>query len=224
MPELVQGIVLDSFKFKENSVICKIFTLQHGILSVLVNGIGKKNSNTNQIYLQPLSHLELVVYMKESHGILRSKDIRMLQTALGITPNVKSYAIACFVAEIVLRTYKEYEIDLRLYDLLCHIVQQIVKQEVGTQDIHLFFLCRYSELLGFSLQTEELTVIGVESDELDMASRQALLLLLQTQQYVPLGISKQERRGIVRFILRYLSQHIEMSNIKSLEILEEVLS
>mgnify|MGYP000173781482 CR=1 FL=1 len=90
MPELVQGIVLDSFKFKENSVICKIFTLQHGILSVLVNGIGKKNSNTNQIYLQPLSHLELVVYMKESHGILRSKDIRMSRVMLLLVLWLKS--------------------------------------------------------------------------------------------------------------------------------------
>jgi DNA repair protein RecO (recombination protein O) len=220
MTELVQGIVLDSFKFKENSVVCKIFTLQHGMLSVLVNGIGKKNANANQIYLQPLSHLELVVYMKENHGILRSKDIRMLQTALGITPKVKSYAIACFVAEIVLRTYKEHEIDHRLYDLLCHVVQHIENQEVGVQDLHLFFLCRYSELLGFLLQTEELAQI----DELEAAISRALSHLLQMQQYTPLGITKQERRGVVRFVLRYLSHHIELPTIKSLEILEEVLS
>jgi len=224
MPELVQGIVLDSFKFKENSVVCKVFTQQHGILSIMINGIGKKTSHVNMVYMQPLTLLEFVVYLKEKRGIQRVKEISLVKTPLGILPEIKRYSIAGFVAEVVLRTFKEHETDERLYELLCHVVSQIQDADIGIQDLHLFFLCHYSVVLGFDIRSDEKGDSNMRIGELDKQSHLALNQLLEMEQYYSLSISKIERRKLVRFILYYLGLHLEMPRIKSLDILEEVMS
>ena len=56
------ALVLHTTSYSESSVIAKIFTRQLGVRSYIIKGVRKSGSKTKQNLLQPLSHLDLVVY------------------------------------------------------------------------------------------------------------------------------------------------------------------
>ncbi len=221
MPELVQGIVLDTFKFKETSVVCKVFTLQHGCISVIIHGVGKQKSEFNLIHLQPLSEIEFVVYLNEKKGISKVKELHLLATTFGLEPNMSRYSISIFISEIVLRTFKEWETEPDLYDLLHYVSQIIGASNQTIHDVHLFFISKYTEILGFSIKSD------IENDPLlglDQNSKNSLFALVQLVDYQPFCVNKNSRSCLIKFFMNYLERHIEMPKIKSLQILEEVLS
>ena len=45
------GIVLKYLKYKESSIICKIYTESHGLQSFIVNGVRSTKSSQLSIYL-----------------------------------------------------------------------------------------------------------------------------------------------------------------------------
>ena len=59
-----KGIVLSSVKYRENSIICKIYTARLGLQSYLVNGAKKKKGGG--AYYQALNILDLTVYHKNN--------------------------------------------------------------------------------------------------------------------------------------------------------------
>ena len=153
MIQLIKAVVLNSFKFKETSIICNIYSLEYGMMSVIVSGMGKSKSLNGQIYFQPLSIITFSVHYKEKRGILRALDINLIYSPIGIVPNVKKFAISFFIAEIILKTCKEKEQDNELYLLLESTVQQF--EQPDFYDLHLYFLVKYIHLLGFSLKNFE---------------------------------------------------------------------
>ena len=57
-----QALKLHTTEYSESSVIAKIFTRQLGVRAYILKGVRKGGSKTKQNLLQPLSHLDLVVY------------------------------------------------------------------------------------------------------------------------------------------------------------------
>ena len=60
-----RGIALNYIRYRESSIIAKIYTEAFGIQSYIVNGVRSSKSKTNRIALfQPLTLLDMVVYHK----------------------------------------------------------------------------------------------------------------------------------------------------------------
>jgi len=59
-----EGIVLGSLKYKESSLIVKIFTNAFGMQSYVVNGVRSSKSQGKTALYQPLTLLDMVVYHK----------------------------------------------------------------------------------------------------------------------------------------------------------------
>ena len=47
-----KGIVLNFIKFKESSIICKIFTESFGLQSYIINGVRSSNKSKNMSLFQ----------------------------------------------------------------------------------------------------------------------------------------------------------------------------
>ncbi|MEM6299010.1 MAG: recombination protein O N-terminal domain-containing protein, partial [Bacteroidota bacterium] len=62
-----KGIVFTFFKYKETSIICRIFTEKFGVRSYMIKGIRKKKSTI--AFYQPLTQLELLVTERENRDI-----------------------------------------------------------------------------------------------------------------------------------------------------------
>ena len=73
-----KGIVLNFVKFKETSVIVKIYTEKFGLQSYIENGVRSSKSKNKIALFQPLTQLELVVYHDPKKEINRISEIRCI--------------------------------------------------------------------------------------------------------------------------------------------------
>ena len=67
-----KGIVLNSIKYAETSIISKVYTLEFGLQAYIVNGVRKKNGKST--YYQPLTLLDLQVSNRKQGQLHRIKE------------------------------------------------------------------------------------------------------------------------------------------------------
>ena len=109
MTEKTRGLVLSYIKYKETSIICKIFTESFGIQSYIINGI--RNSKSKNIGLfQPLNILDLVVYHKKSSDLNRIKETKLQYLYKTMHLDIKKISMCFFLSEFLLIP-KNHNID-----------------------------------------------------------------------------------------------------------------
>src|SRR4051812_40998701 len=106
-----RGVAISYIRYRESSIIAKIYTELFGIQSYIVNGVRSSTSKTNRIALfQPLTLLDLVVYHKEkSDNVRRISEIKCYNPFNTLPYNVVKSSLALFVTEILGKTLKEEE-------------------------------------------------------------------------------------------------------------------
>lgn len=74
MLHVTKGIVINFIRYRESSIIVKIYTELFGLRTYIVNGV--RNSKTAKIALyQPLSQVDLVVYENPKADMQRISEI-----------------------------------------------------------------------------------------------------------------------------------------------------
>ena len=71
------GIVLSHIKYKDTSIIVRIFTRDLGLKAYLVNGVRSLGKGSKIALYQPLTLLDLVVYDKENTGLQRISEAKI---------------------------------------------------------------------------------------------------------------------------------------------------
>ena len=71
-----RGIVLSYIKYKETSIIVRIFTEAFGMQSYIVNSVRSAKSRGKMALYQPLSLLDLVVYHKSGKDLQRISETK----------------------------------------------------------------------------------------------------------------------------------------------------
>lgn len=213
------GVVFRLTKYGETSIIVSIFTSQFGLQSYIVNGVRSKSGKGKIALYQPLTPLDLVVYHKESGGIMRIKETKCLYPFQNITTDVKKTTIALFIEELVNKTIKEEAHPAELCDFL---IRSLIHLDTTDKpgNFHLTFMVRLSRHLGFQPQnaTEVLGGRVMDYDEEDVLNR-----ILKDNSDVP--VTNQQRRNILDALLRFYSMHVEnFGQMKSLSVLREILN
>ena len=96
-----KGIILNYIKFKESSIICKIFTESFGLQSYIINGVRNLKSSKKISLFQPLTLVDLVVYNKNSSDIQRIKEIRVDIIYLSNHTSIKKVSVCIFLSELL---------------------------------------------------------------------------------------------------------------------------
>lgn len=221
MSDIVNGIVLDSFNYKETSIIVRVYTRQQGIVSILINGVRKRNPKFSLAYFQSLCRIDFQLYYKSTSSLHRADGFYFPGSGQWPINDVKKSAIAIFISEVVWRTTKEKEIDERLFELLEHIILLLDSPIEGFQDLHLYFLYFYSSILGFSLEHFG----GFANDTMVKNSiSQHLKKMRQwsVEGYHPLEVPRTEKSSLLKEMLRYFEEHHGFFTVKSLKVLEDV--
>ena len=91
-----KGIVLNFIKFKESSIICKIFTESFGLQSYIINGVRSSNKNKNMSLFQPLTILDLIVYNKRSANLQRLKEMKIDVIYMTNHTDIKKISVCIF--------------------------------------------------------------------------------------------------------------------------------
>lgn len=216
-----RGIVFRFVRFGETSIIATIFTEQFGLQSYIVKGVRSSSRKSKIALFQPLTLLEMVVYHKESGGVMHIKEVKCFHPYQFINADVRKATIAMFINEVLNKAVKEQS---HVQDIFNFISDSLIHLDLleKPENFHLQFLIGLSKHLGFgpNLTSEVLGGRMVSEDE-ELALQK--MLLGDNQREVLL--SYEQRKNILAVLLRFYQAHSEgFGEIKSVAVLKEVLS
>lgn len=231
------ALVLHTTKYAETSVIAKIFTRQLGVRSYVLKGVRKGGSRTKQNLLQPLSHLDLVVYNNPKTSINYLKEIAPhVESCRPPEPEADAvrYALRFFMTELLYKTLREEEPMPELFDYVVESCR-FDQGELSHQPIRfLLTVSRHLGILPLDNYSSREPLFNLTdgrfcfSGESTLCPELSLLLhhylqAVNDQQPTPIATLKQ-RTDLINCLLEYFQLHLaEFRNFKSHEILHSVL-
>ena len=220
-----RGIVLSYIKYRDTSVIVRVFTENFGLQSYIINGIRSKSSKKSLALLQPLTLLDLVVYKKKNQGgINRLSEYKPAITFTSIPCDIKKSTIALFIAEWMSQVHTEEEPDQNVqFTFLFESIEIFDQLANNFENFHLQLLIKSTHFLGFGINTtSDLDLEGQVKGE--YYHLKPLVLRLGNSSYSEkVDLNYVQRQAILEFLIAYYHLHIEsIKEIKSLAVLKEV--
>ena len=234
-----QGIVLNTLRYSDSSVIAKIYTEAAGFRSFMVR-IGKgRTALLKMSMLQPLSLIELSFDKDDRKGLRTTRSLERSKTMNAIPFDTVKTCIALFMAEVISRSIGEEEANTRLFKFLQMSVVMLDEESENVNNFHLKFMLEFSSLLGFYPHERMAGQSHFDLVEGEFSSSDILhpyvikggtMEAFQELMQVPINehfkpkISNPERRELLQHLVDYFKLHLEgMKEITSHKVLEEVL-
>ena len=151
MVSKTNGIVLNYIKYKETSIISKIYTKEFGLKSYLINGIRTKKGKFNISSFQPLSLLELVVYENKNSQIGRIKELKFDKIYFTNHHVQKKISICLFISEVLLKLITFQVPDKNQFNFVRNSLIELDKIIDNYENFHIIFLIKFSKYLGFEI-------------------------------------------------------------------------
>lgn len=229
-----RGIVLNFIKFRETSIIARIYTEQLGLQTYIVNSIRKKGPGARIALFQPFTLLDMVVYTSPKGGITRISEYKCSYPFTSIPFNTFKSSMVLFLSEMLAHTIKEEEENPPLFEFLYESIVYFDQQEQGFGNFHLLFLLQLSHYLGFGPTSgADITSQVAFSAGTATQSRSSVLHFQMFEAYFDALMQSSEevfmnskvRKELLLILIRYYQLHVEkLGEIKSLQVLSEVLS
>ena len=143
------AIVLSALRYSETSKIVRLATREYGVQSVIAKGALRPKSRFGAA-LQVLSEGQAQFVLKENRELhlLTSFDLRRLH--VGLAGELERYAVACALAEVMLR-FAPPDPHAASFDLLLHALEEL--ELAPTESV---------EALGYRLLWQMVSVLGFE--------------------------------------------------------------
>jgi len=219
MTEKTEGVVLNYIRYRDTSIIVRVFTKKYGLQSYIINGIRSKNSKKSIGLFQPFTILDLVTYHSQKKNINRLSEYKNHFPLSSIHYDIRKSTIALFLTEILVKTLsEEHEEDNLQFDFIKTSILEFDQLTSGHENFHLYFLINYANYLGFGIH--DLEGIDETGDDklliyLREVKKKSLYPTVQTHQSI--------RRKALEMILNFFSLHIiQFGKVKSLEVLYQV--
>lgn len=234
-----RGIVLSCLKYRETSIIARVYTEQLGVQTYVVNGVRKAKPPGRIALFQPFTLLELVAYVaRGSSGLTRLSEFRCAEPFQTLPYDVHKSSVVLFLSEVLGRAVREEEQNEALFQFLHDSILAFDRQAGGSENFAPAFLLQLTAYLGFGISSgNELTdqvIMAGHAATAKGATGPATLRLHEFDGYfdellrdpatstIPNG---RVRHELLNVLIRYYQLHVEqMGEIRSLEILSQVLN
>jgi len=166
MQQKTNGIILQNTKFQEKKNILKIYTLQHGVQSYVVNIGHSKKSKIKSAHVIGLNQIEFIEQIKKTRSIQLISDIHVSYIYQNLFSNPIKNTIAIFLNEVLLKALKEQA----MYHFISGYTAKVAGTEMGiTEPTLTFSACfgkvflplhpaKYATLLGEKLKKNKVNV------------------------------------------------------------------
>jgi len=228
MLHTTQGIVLNHIKYRETSIIAKIFTEALGLQAYIIQGVRSRKPRYNIALFQPLTCLDIVVHHKKQRSIQRVTEVRCCAPNSDIVTNIHKATMVIFMAELLTKVIREEERNEKLFRFLWQEVRHLNEQTTGYESFYLTFMLRLSHYLGFGISTfqdiyRQLRHAGEhwEVDQETITCLNSLLMNEETQRSI--NMDKSLKRRVTETIIKFYQLNIESTDtLKSLKVLQEI--
>lgn len=240
MLQKTSGIILQTTKYSETSLIIKAYTQDFGFQSYIINGVRSKTSKHKAGLFQPLTLVDMVASGNE-RSLLRITDISIHQPYNALPYDVIKSSIGIFINELLVHSFKEPHPD---EDLFLFIRNSLLILDLSTEscsNFHLGFMLQFSRFFGFFPQGEysaATPVFDLQDGKFvgslprhghylhaNISALLSKLILLSYEELAGFRMDKAERKQLLHSLVLFYQLHIpSFGSIKSLEILEEIIA
>ena len=227
MIQKTQGISLSYIKYKDTSIIAKVFTRDFGPQSLLINGIRSSKSKNTPGYFEPFSHLELVLYYNKAKDIHRVSEYKLLNPNQQLRTDLIKSTVAIFLAEVLGKVlkYEEAEGSSNTFEFIQSSIAHLCESQNAAQDFHIQFLMRFMSHQGYEIQSTrdlqhafDLCKYTV-TPEIDQYIAQSI----DMHHFHALNSSGQTRSKVLDALIKFLQlQTQDFFEVKSLAVLQQV--
>ena len=150
MNDKTEGIVLQSLRYGDTSLIVKVFSRDFGLKSYMVKGAFSRGSKNRAALFQNLNlitYVEAGKHKTASLGYLKEVQLASVYHSLPFVMN-KS-AILMYVSELLSKTITEQEKNEPLFDFIARAPQWLDLTESNYANFPLFFTLELTRHLGF---------------------------------------------------------------------------
>jgi DNA repair protein RecO (recombination protein O) len=225
-----RGIALSYIRYRETSIIVKIYTEQFGIQSYIVNGVRSAKTKNNRIaFFQPLTLLDLVVYHKNKEQTLhRLSEVKCSQPFSSLPFDFVKSSMAMFITELLVKTLREEEQNEVLFQFLSESILELENIHQHYENFHLMFMAKLAFYLGFGSETaaeiEEQLTQSLYPIPLDATAQEALQVFILAPYTYPYTLDRLRRNQILDALVFFYKINLEdMGDIRSLEVLREMM-
>lgn len=230
-----RGIVLNYLKYRETSIIARVYTENLGLQTYIVNSIRKKGPGSRIALFQPLTLLEMVVYTTGSGGITRISEYKCAHPFATLLYDIRKSSIALFLSEIIAASVKEEEENPPLFKFLYQSIVALDQQTENFENFHLGFLLQFAHFLGFGARQASEITEQVAFSAPSQSSTQPSVLHFQMFEHFLTALMEDPAKAIVpngkvrkellNILIRFYQLHVDrLGEIKSLNVLSDVLS
>ncbi len=225
MLQKTRGLVLNYLRYRETSIIVKIYTEEFGVQTYIENGVRSSKGKNKIALFQPLTLLDLVVYFKDSAGIQRISEIKVNHPYSTIPFDITKSTIALFITEVLSKTLKEEAGNPRLFQFLRESLIWLDQATEGYENFHLWFLLRLSFYLGFEPTTGRQLAQELKLAGYPIHDESELMKLDELNANPEIRIGRSSRNYLLEMVLKFYELHVDgMGEVRSLEILRTVFS
>jgi len=232
-----KAIVLQAIKHGDKKYILKLYTRNHGMITVATH-VGKTNtSKIKSSTILPLSLMDVELIMKQNKEVQQLSEATCYYVSAGVTNSLTKLSIAQFLNEVLIKTLKEQSSNSHLYEFI-ETCLKFLNDTDECINLHLYFLSEFTKYLGFEPQNNFTThtpyfdcregrfssvgltmPLGLNKEDSFLFSEFLKINSLRT------NISNKQRQILLEILLAYYKLHVPGFNeVKSLEVLREVIS
>ena len=215
------AIVLHRMKYKNSSLIARIFTEDSGKMSIIMNGAGKRKENVFGI-IEPPNIIKLNYYQRTKNSLQTCKEANYLHNNFYIRSNIMHLSIALAIVEIIDKTFHENDINSEVYNLTIEVLQAINNLSYNPKLILCFFLLQLTRSLGFMINVKN------EYDMPVSISPAMKSFLLELNQYSICNLNEINDSNInlieiITLLETYIKYHLKLTkNIQSLNMVRAI--
>lgn len=144
-----KAIVLHNVKYADKKVISKMFTQEHGILSLNIHVGNTSKSKIKPAIIFPLSQLEIEISLKENKEIQTLIEAKPFYIYQHLNHDFSKLCIAQFINEVLYKSIKEQQANKELFDFITSCLQWLDLQTESYNNFHIYFLFELTKYLGF---------------------------------------------------------------------------
>jgi DNA repair protein RecO (recombination protein O) len=226
-----RAIALLNHKYGEGAVIAKVFTEEYGLKSFSVKRNKSKKSKNKILLLDKMNLLTINAKNNSKKEIQYLSEINLAYAYQNTS--LKNKLIRLFIAEVLSKALIDSERNINLFQFIWNTNTQIDNLENVNNNFCIIFLIQLSEFLGISPSTEniDLPYFNLNSGNFtNIKNKNEEIIKGEVVNYFKRLIIKenviipyQSRQELIKIIFRYYSiHHINLSNIKSYEVIESL--
>lgn len=229
MLQKTRGIALSYIRYRETSIISRVYTEEFGLQSYIVNSVRTAKSKNNRIALfQPLTLLDMVVYYKNDRDLHRISEVKTIYPFQSLPFEVAKSTIGMFITEMLNKVLKEEAGSPVLFRFLIDSILFLEAAQSNFENFHLAFLLKLSFFLGFGPegvrefedQLRENSYAFLPDDDMEVALNTMVRQPLGT----PIQLTRSARNELLDALVAFYQIHVDsVGEVKSLPVLREVL-